>query len=119
MAFGIVVFSLFGWFQGSGYALLAGLLSQKFTVEEDGCLVGMWGSAGDMGNLLGLFLFTCLMYYIKADWKFCMVIPVIFSLVMNLLLRVLLEDDFENDEEREQANWVFKFNRIKEYFLSL
>ena len=81
--------------------------------------MGMWGSAGDMGNLLGLFLFTCLLYYIKADWKFCMVIPVIFSLVMNLLLRVLLEDDFENDEEREQANWVFKFNRIKEYFLSL
>ena len=90
----IIAFSFFGWFQGSGYALLAGLMSQKFTVEDDGCLVGMWGSAGDMGNLLGLFLFTCIMYYLKIDWKFCMVVPTIFSLFMNTLLNSFLEDEF-------------------------
>ena len=115
---GVIALSLFGWFQGSGYALLAGLVSQNFTVEEDGCLVGMWGSAGDMGNLLGLFLFTCIMYYMKIDWKFCMLVPTIFSFLMNSLLYIFLEDNFENSEERNEEHWEEKVHLIKEYFFN-
>ena len=93
----MIAFSLFGWFQGSSYATLAGLLSQRFAAEEDGCLLGAWGSAGDAGNLLGLFLFTSVVYYLKWDWKFCIIIPAILSLVANSMLKYFLRDNLERE----------------------
>ena len=98
---GMAAFALFGLFQGSGYALLAGLLSQKFLAEEDGFYLGSWGSAGDAGNLLGLFLFTSIVYYLKWDWKLCIVIPALLSLIMNSMLKKFLVDDLaRNLQER-------------------
>ena len=92
VAVGMIAYSLFGLFQGSGYSLLAGLVSQRFLADEDGFWLGTWGSAGDAGNLLGLFLFTSIMYYLKWDWKLCIIIPALLSLLMNSLLKKFLID---------------------------
>ena len=66
----IVLCCFFGWFQGGIYAILLALVERKFTISEDGCLLGFWASMSDIGTVFGFFMCTILFLRIFISGTF-------------------------------------------------
>ena len=89
----ILFYGLFGIFQGGIYTVLLTLMSRKFTTSEDGCLLGLWSGSGDFGNIVGLFICTCIVYYFKWHWAWCLVVASLINAFFTTLMKILLENN--------------------------
>lgn len=85
----------FGLFQSSSYPVLVKLMKKYYTVEEDGRMIGIWSSCGDMGNILGFFVFTVIVYYLHLPWQACLLFASIIASVLGVVIYLL---PIENSE---------------------
>ena len=88
----IAVYLLYGVLQGALQNILMALLTRKFNTNEDGFLMGLWASSSHIGNIFSFLLFTVLIYYIKLDWKWCLLIAPTLTFLASGLLK-LFEDE--------------------------
>jgi len=87
-----VLYGLFGWFQASLYPILLTLLNKKFNTNEDGCLIGFWATSNDLGEMIGYLICTIIVFYIKADWKVCLIVIPLLTIIVNCFFKGILED---------------------------
>lgn len=89
LAFYFVAYLLYALLQGALQNILVALLTRKFNTSEDGFLMGLWASSPHIGSIFSFLLFTVLIYYIKLDWKWCLVVSPVLCFIAAGLLRVL------------------------------
>lgn len=106
----ILFYGMFGIFQGGIYVVLLTLVSRRFTTAQDGCILGLWAASGDTGNVIGLFICTCIVYYFKWNWVWCLIVTSFINVICTALLKVFLEN---NEIEPEVEGWK---DRVKQYF---
>jgi hypothetical protein len=53
--------------------------------------VGFWVSGGDIGNILGFFIATSLLYTLHAPYYFVIVFAALFALVVAILMYFVLD----------------------------
>ena len=94
-----VIFLLFGVVQGALHNILAAVLTRKFTTSEDGCLMGLWAVATSIGNILNLLVFTVMIYDMKLDWKWYLMVAPVLSFIVAGLLKL-----FEEELQQEYSN---------------
>lgn len=76
-----IIFILFGFLQGALQNILVALLTRKFSTSEDGFLMGLWAASPFIGNIVSLMLFTVMIYYMKIDWKWCLMISPVLTFI--------------------------------------
>ena len=86
----LLIYGLFGLFQGGVCTCLLGLVSRQFTTHRDGCLLGIWSASECVGNIVGLFVCTCIIYYFKWYWIWCLFIPSLIYCFFVLLLKIFI-----------------------------
>ena len=82
------IYWLYGLLLGALQNVMVALLTRKYTTTEHNCLMGFWAATANMGNVLISLLFTAMIYYLKLDWKWCLVVMPITALVTSGLLKI-------------------------------
>ena len=96
------------------------LVSRHFTTDQDSMEIGFWIGASDMGNILGFFVCTCLIYYLETGWRVCLLVVSVFSLVIFILFKLLLEDnriEIVNEDCCSSVEEIFSFFRNAKWTL--
>lgn len=88
LAFGIICYGLYGWFQSASYPALTTIISYNFNDSEDGTLIGFWASTSDFGNIFGFFLSTVIIYYLHLDWRVTLILAGCLTLLTNALMKI-------------------------------
>ena len=63
-----IISALFGLFQSSSWPVMLKIISKYFDPRNDGSLMGLWSSHGDIGNIFGFFSYTVIVFYLKLPW---------------------------------------------------
>ena len=80
------IYWLYGLLNGALQNVLVALLTRKYTTTGNNFLMGFWAATMNMGGILISLLFTVMIYYLKVDWKWCLVvIPIMASVTAGLL----------------------------------
>lgn len=79
--------------------MLLFLVNQHFNVETEGTVLGIWSANGDVGNVLGFFLGSLVLDYIKIDWEYVMIIGASLQLFMSLLVFLFLKEKPRKDDQ--------------------
>lgn len=76
----------FGWFQGIAWPVLLAFINVYFDSKKDGCLVGLWSANKDTGNVLGFFVSTILIIFLKLPFQTGLTVLGILSILVTFLV---------------------------------
>lgn len=72
-------------------SVLVALLTREYTTTENGFLFGFWAATSNLGSIFMSLLFTVMIYYMKLDWKWCLMVPPIMISISAGLLKIFTE----------------------------
>ena len=91
------LYLLFAILIGALPNVLVALLTRKYTTTENSFLMGLWAASYNLGNIVVSLLFTIMIFYMKLDWKWCLVVAPILVFIAAVLLK-LFEEELESRE---------------------
>ena len=77
-----VLITTYGFFLYNNWAVSLTIVSQYFTTDKDGCLLGFWSAAGDFGSMAGFIFPSILIIQLGWTWE----IPLIILSAITFLL---------------------------------
>lgn len=77
-----VLITTYGFFLYNNWAVSLSIVSQYFTTEKDGCLLGFWSAAGDFGSMAGFIFPSLLIIQLGWPWE----VPLIILSIITFLL---------------------------------
>ena len=83
-----VIYLLFGVLLGALQNVLTALLTRKYTTAENGFLMGLWAASANLGNIFISLLFTVMIFYMKLDWKWCLIVAPILVFISSGMLKL-------------------------------
>ena len=83
-----VVYLCYAVLQGALQNVLVALLTRKFTTTEDGSLMGFWAASSHIGNIVSLLTFTVMIFYLKINWKWCLILAPTLSFIGAGLVKI-------------------------------
>ena len=89
-------YALFGLFQSSTWPVLIKIVNKYLDPQRDGCLMGLWSTNGDIGNIMGFLSCLVIEFYLKWPWHICLYFSAAITLVMALAIFFL---PIQNPEE--------------------
>ena len=87
-----ILYFLFGVLLGAMQNILTALITRKYTTTENSFLMGLWAASYNLGNIFVSLLFTVMIFYLKIDWKWCLVVAPILVFIAALLLKIFEEE---------------------------
>ena len=87
-----VLYLLFAILIGALPNVLIALLTRKYTTTENSFLMGLWAASYNLGNIFVSLLFTVMIFYLKIDWKWCLMVAPILVFIAALLLKIFEEE---------------------------
>lgn len=71
--------ALFGFFQMNSWPILILIISNYFSFQNDGGLIGFWSTAGTIGSILGSIGPSLLILTLKLPWQISLILLSILS----------------------------------------
>jgi sugar phosphate permease len=87
----IILMIIYGFFQMNYWPVSFLVMTDYFTNEEDGCLIGVWTTAAGLGNILGYFFCGLLILNLHEPWQVPLFILVAILFFCNLFVYMLVK----------------------------
>ena len=94
-----------GFAQVVAYPVCIKLIFQHFNPKKDGLVLGIWSAHGDMGNIIGFFIYTLIVYKFHWSWSICLLFASGATFTMAIIMKLFLVDTNEASEKYRDYTW--------------
>lgn len=89
----LILLVIFGWGTCTNIVLTATIMNKYHQAQEDSCLVGFWVTGSDMGNILGFFISTTLLYCLQLPYQWVIIIAGSMGMMVAVVFYLTLSEN--------------------------